>query len=348
MTKAAACGDEWARGMVKFAAVGIDHGHIFDHIEGLIAAGAEFAGYCPVTTTGTLPVLQQKYPGVPALERQKLLEDPAIDIICTAAIPRDRPGIAMAAMRNGKDTMVDKPGVTTYAQLEEIKRVVAETGRMFGVCFSERVYSRSVIAAQKMIADGAIGRPVQTMGTGPHRIARNTRPEWFFEPEAIGGVLNDIASHQIDQFLYCTGSATGEILSSTVGNFANPEHPRFEDFGDLVIRSDRAMGYVRVDWFTPDGLNAWGDIRLIILGTDGYIELRKAVDIAGRDGKDHLFIADHKGVRHIDCSREPITYFSDFLNDVRDRTQTSVPQDHIYEVSRLSLDAQAKALRVTP
>lgn len=334
--------------MVRFAAVGIDHGHIFDHIEGLIGAGAEFAGYCPITTTGTLPVLQQKYPDAPAVERQRLLEDPSIDIICTAAIPRDRPGIAMTAMRNGKDTMVDKPGVTTHAQLEEIKRVVAETGRMFGVCFSERVYSRSVIAARRMIAAGAIGRPVQTMGTGPHRIARSTRPDWFFEPEAIGGILNDIASHQIDQFLYCTGATSGEILHAAVGNYANPEHPRFEDFGDLVVRgNDGATGYVRVDWFTPDGLPAWGDVRLTILGTDGYIELRKAMDLGGRPGKDHLFIADHKGVHHFDCSDEPITYFSDFLADVRDRTETSVPQEHIYEVTRLSLDAQAKATRVT-
>lgn len=333
--------------MVKFAAVGIDHGHIFDHIAGLMEAGAEFAGYCPITTTGTLPVLQQKYPDVPALERQRLLEDPSIDIICIAAIPRDRPGIAMEAMRNGKDTMIDKPGVTTFAQLEEVKEVVAETGRMFGVCFSERVYSRSTIAAQRMIAAGAIGRPVQTMGTGPHRIARDTRPGWFFEPEAIGGIINDIASHQIDQFLYCTGSETGEVVAATVGNFGNPEHPRFEDFGDVILRSDRAMGYVRVDWFTPDGLPAWGDVRLNIIGTEGYIELRKSIDIAGRPGKDHMFLVDKSGVRHIDCSDEPVTYFHDFLNDVRDRTETSVPQAHIYEVTRLSLDAQAKAIRVT-
>jgi predicted dehydrogenase len=334
--------------MVKFAAIGIDHGHIFDHVAGLIGAGAEFAGYCPITTTATLPVMQQKYPGVPAVDRQQLLEDPSIGIVCIAAIPRDRPGIAIAAMRNGKDTMIDKPGVTTFAQLEEVKRVVAETGRIFGVCFSERVYSASTIAARRMIAAGAIGRPVQTMGTGPHRIARATRPAWFFEPEAIGGILNDIASHQIDQFLYCTGSKSGEIVSATVGNYANPEHPRFEDFGDLTVRSDRAMGYVRVDWFTPDGLPAWGDVRLTILGTEGYIELRKAVDIGGREGKDHLFLVDSKGVTHIDCSAEPITYFSDLLADVRDRTETAVSQEHIYEVTRLSLDAQAKALRVTP
>jgi predicted dehydrogenase len=334
--------------MVRFAAVGIDHGHIFDHVAGLLAAGAEFAGYCPQTTTGTLAMMREKYPDVPALERDRLLEDPTIDVVCIAAIPRDRPGIAIRAMRNGKDTMIDKPGVTTFAQLEEARAVATETGRIFGVCFSERVYSRSTIAAQRMIAAGAIGRPVQTMGTGPHRIARSTRPDWFFEPEAIGGILNDIASHQIDQFLYCTGSTSGEIVSATVGNFANPEHPRFEDFGDLVVRSDRAMGYVRVDWFTPDGLPAWGDVRLTILGTEGYIELRKSIDIDGRPGKDHLILDDKAGVRQIDCSEEPVTYFADFLNDVLDRTETAVPQAHIYEVTRLSLEAQAKAIRVTP
>ena len=59
---------------------------------------------------------------------------------------------------------------------------------------------------------------------------------------------------------------------------------------------------IRVDWFTPDGLPTWGDGRLTILGTEGTIELRKYVDIAGRPGGDHLFLVDKKGVRHIDCS----------------------------------------------
>ena len=111
------------------------------------------------------------------------------------------------------------------------------------------------------------------------------------------------------------------------------------------MRGAHATGYIRVDWFTPDGLPAWGDGRLTILGTEGYIELRKYVDIAGRPGGDHVFVADRNGTRHIDASSEPLTYFRRFLADVRDRTATAMPAGHAVTVTRLAIEAQRGATR---
>ena len=208
-----------------------------------------------------------------------------------------------------------------------------------------------VRAAQKagdLVAAGAVGRVVQTLGVGPHRLNRPRRPPYFFELERYGGVLTDIASHQIDQFLFYTGSQTGEVVASTVGNYGNPQDPGLQDLGQVHLKRDRATGYIRVDWFTPDGLPTWGDGRLTILGTEGYIELRKYVDIDGRPGGDHLFLVDREGVRHMDCAGEPLRYFTDFLHDVRDRTETALPQAHVFETSRLALEAQALAEDLTP
>lgn len=334
--------------MLRFAAIGIDHGHIFDHVKGLMRAGAEFVGYCPQTSIpGLMDTFAQTYPDTPQIDRETLLADESIDIICTAAIPRDRAGIAIAAMRAGKDVMSDKPGVTTFDQLDDIRKAVLETGKIFSICFSERHCVRSAVRAGKLIADGAIGTVIQTIGTGPHRLGQS-RPDWFWKRDAFGGIIVDIASHQIDQFLFYTGSTKGEVVTSQVGNFANPQAPEFEDFGDLVLRSDKGTGYVRVDWFTPDGLPTWGDGRLTIMGTKGYIELRKYIDIAGREGKDHLFLVNEKGVEHIDCSSEELDYFRQFSADVRERTETAMSQDHVYEVCRLSLEAQTRATNISP
>lgn len=330
--------------MLKFAAVGIDHGHIFDHVKGLIAAGAEFVGYCPQTTVPDLvETMSKTYPDVPQRTRDEIFADAAIDVICTAAIPRERAGIAVRAMRAGKDVMVDKPGVTTFEQLAEVKRAVDETGRIFSICFSERHCVRSAVVAGRLVKEGAIGRVIQTVGLGPHRLGNGTRPDWFWDPEAFGGILVDIASHQIDQFLFYTGSTEGNIVASSVGNFATTRAAAFEDFGEILLRSSEGSGYIRVDWFTPDGLPVWGDGRLTILGTEGYIELRKYVDIGGKSGKDHLYIVDKAGVRHIDCSAEKLEYFDAFAADVRDRTETAMTQQHVYEVCRLSLEAQKQA-----
>tara|TARA_R110002124_G_scaffold144122_15_gene309072 strand:- start:20812 stop:21822 length:1011 start_codon:yes stop_codon:yes gene_type:complete len=334
--------------MLKFAAVGIDHGHIFDHVKGLIASGAEFAGYCPQTTVPDLvETMAKNYPNVPQRDRDEIFADESIDVICTAAIPRDRAGIAVRAMRAGKDVMVDKPGVTTFKQLDEVRQTVAETGRIFSICFSERLCVRSAVVAGKLVADGAIGKVVQTIGMGPHRLGNGTRPDWFWDPEAFGGIIIDIASHQIDQFLFYTGATSGEVIASSVGNFGNEKAPQFQDFGEVLLRSDQGSGYIRVDWFTPDGLPVWGDGRLTILGTEGYIELRKYVDIDGKPGKDHLFIVDKSGVRYQDCSNDKLDYFDQFVADVRDRTETAMTQQHIYEVCRLSLEAQLRATNIT-
>jgi len=175
---------------------------------------------------------------------------------------------------------------------------------------------------------------------------RTIRPGWFFERDAFGGILVDIASHQIDQFLFFTGSRDAEIVASATANHALPDFPDFEDYGEVLLRSDRASGFIRVDWFTPDGLGAWGDGRLVLLGTEGYIELRKYVDLAGREGANHLFLADGSGVRHIDAGGEPLTYFRNFLNDVRERTATAMPEGHSVTVTRLALAAQAAAKRI--
>ncbi len=334
---------------IRFAAWGVDHIHVFDHVQGLLDAGAEFAGYAPETTApGIVRGLEKMYPDARKLSVDEILNDESIAVVCNAAIPADRAAMCVTAMRHGKDVMCDKPGATTSAQLADLRTAVEETGRIFSICFSERLIVRAAQKAGELVAAGAVGRVVQTLGVGPHRLNRPRRPPYFFELERYGGVLTDIASHQIDQFLFYTGSTTGEVVAATVGNYGNPQDPGLQDFGQVLLKSERATGYIRVDWFTPDGLPTWGDGRLTILGTDGYIELRKYVDIGGREGGDHLFLVDREGVRHIDCSGEALNYFTDFLADVRDRTETAMPQQHVFETSRLALEAQAQAVDLTP
>ena len=133
------------------------------------------------------------------------------------------------------------------------------------------------------------------------------------------------------------------VTAASVANRAHPETPGLQDFGDLSLSSPDATGYIRVDWFTPDGLPVWGDGRILIMGTDGYIELRKYVDIAGRDGKDHLLLVDRTGVEYIDCASEELPYGRAFLNDVRDRTETAMSQAQCFKAMELALTAQAIA-----
>ena len=332
---------------LRFAAVGLDHRHIFHLVGENIAAGAECVGYCPRTSDHrVLEGFRERFPRLPATDRERLFDDPSIDFVVCAAIPVDRPLVAIRAMRAGKDVMVDKPGAVNLDQVAEIERAAAETGRIFSICFSERFVVRACETASRLVADGAIGRVVQTTGLGPHRLNRPIRPDWFFRPETYGGILTDIASHQIDQFLHFTGNAEASIVASSVANHAVADIPAFEDFGEILLSSGNASGFIRVDWYTADGLPTWGDGRLFVLGTEGHIEIRKYVDIAGRAGADHLFIVDRDGTRHIDASGEGLTYFRRFQDDVRDRTATAMPLGHALTVTKLAIAAQSSARRL--
>ena len=225
--------------MLRFAAIGLDHRHIYDQVEQLQREGAVCVGHCPRTSDPrVLDGFRERFPNVPAVERRRLLEEPSIDFVCIAAVPGDRAALAIDAMRLGKDVMVDKPGVTTLEDLAALQACVADTGRIFSICFSERFIVPAVELATQLVAQGEIGRVVQTTGLGPHRLNRAIRPSWFFDPRRYGGILVDIASHQIDQFLHFTGSDDAHVVSSGVANFALPDVPMFEDYGELLLHGN--------------------------------------------------------------------------------------------------------------
>src|SRR5262249_20936927 len=250
-----------------------------------------------------------RYPrALRARSRQEVLEGGSIQLVVSAAIPSERGPLGMAAVRPGKDYMSEQPALTPPGQPAEARRGQAATGRNYSGCFSERFENAATVRAGELVKAGAIGTVVQTVGLGPHRINAPSRPAWFFKRAQTGGILTDIASHQMDQFLYMTGSTEAEVVASQVANWKFPEWPELEDFGDVVLRGKGGSGYGRVDWFTPDGLGTWGDGRLVILGTEGYIELRKYVDVAGRPGTSHLFLVDGKGTRYVDASGGDLPY----------------------------------------
>jgi len=328
---------------VRFGVIGINHPHIYGQVDLLLRAGAElvtvFAAEAELLAQFGQRYSQARVAGSAA----ELLEDESLQLIVSAAIPAERSAIGVAALQHGKDYMSDKPGFTTLEQLAEARRVQAETGGIWSICYSERFENRATVRAGELVQAGAIGRVVQTIGLGPHRANLAARPGWFFERDRYGGILNDIGSHQADQFLFFTGSTTAEVVAAQVANIAHPEHPGLQDWGDMLLRGDGGNGYVRVDWFTPDGLPSWGDTRLTVLGTDGYIEVRKNVDVAGRPGGNHLFVVDGRETRYFDCSDVELPYGRQLLDDIRNRTATAMTQAHCFLASELVLRAQQHA-----
>jgi predicted dehydrogenase len=334
------------RPSIKFAAIGLNHNHIYGQTKALLDAGAELVAV-HADEDDLAAAYMKVYPQVKrVVDKRAVLDDRSIQMVVCAITPDVRSKTAIEIMRAGKDVMVDKPGAITLEEFAEVRRVQAETTRIFSVCYSERFETRSTAKASVLVAAGAIGRVVQTVGLGPHALNNNPRPDWFYQRKRYGGVLCDIAAHQCDQFLHFTGSTQADVVASHIANYANPETPELEDFGEVLLRGNGGTGYIRVDWYTPKGLGTWGDGRLTILGTDGYIELRKYIDIAGKPGGDHLFLVDQNGVQHIDCSNEPLPYGPNLVADVLNRTETAMSQAHCFLATELALKAEAMAQKL--
>ncbi len=331
---------------IRFSVIGINHGHIYGQVRSVIKGGGELVAF-HAKEDNLAAEFTKAFPQAKRVQNEvEILEDKSTQLILSSIIPNERALLGIRVMEHGKDYMVDKPGITSLAQLAQVRKVQKKTGRIFSILYSERLENKATVKAGELVQVGAIGQVVQTIGMGPHRMNPKTRPEWFFDKKYFGGILCDIGSHQFDQFLYFTGSTSGKILASQVGNVHYPQYKEFEDFGDAMVQGNYGSGYIRVDWFTPDGLNTWGDGRLTILGTDGYIEIRKNTDIAGRKGGNHLFLVDQKETQYIDCNDVDLPYGRQLVDDVINRTETAMSQDHCFLATELTLIAQKNATKI--
>lgn len=336
----------FAEPRIKFAVIGMNHGHIYGQVEAVTRGGGQLVAYY-AKEADLLAAFAKRYPQAKqASSENEILEDKSIQLVLSSAIASERAPLGIRVMQHGKDYMADKPGITTLEQLAEARRVQKATGRIYSIMYSERFENKATVKAGELVKAGAIGKVIQTIGLGPHRINPKTRPEWFFDKKQFGGIICDIGSHQFDQYLYFTDSTQANVVASQIGNVHHPQWPQFEDFGDVMLRGNGGMGYIRVDWFTPDGLKTWGDGRLTILGTDGFIEIRKNIDIGGREGGSHLFLTDNKETRYFDCSAQVLPYGQALVDDVLNRTETAMTQTHCFLATELSLIAQKQAQKI--
>jgi predicted dehydrogenase len=342
---------------IKFAVCGMSH----DHIYGMVGA-IQRGGGVLVAAYGAEPDklagFKKRFPDVKIVSSEDaILDDPSIQLVLSSTIPDQRAPLGVRAMKKGKDYLSDKPGATSLEQIDEIRKTIAATKRIYGILYSERFEVKAAVKAGELVQAGAIGRVIQTINIAPHQIVQHGkdpyaggsggRPEWFWDAARYGGILTDIGSHQVDQFLFYTGSKQAEVVASQVANVNHPQKPKFQDFGDMMLRGDHGFGYVRLDWFTPDGLGTWGDGRLFILGTGGYIEVRKYIDVAKSKQGNNLYIVDKDSQRYIDCNNVPLPFGPQFVSDIVNRTHTAQDQTQCLLAAELVVRAQMKAQHAT-
>lgn len=331
-----------------FAAAHLDHGHIVGQCNGLLEAGAELKWVYDPDEKKVADFQKKFHQAKAARSLNEILDDAGVKLIAAAAVPSDRGPLGCRVMKAGKDYFTDKTPFTTLEQLRQAQEVAVQTRRKYMVYFSERLHVESAMYATDLVQQGAIGRVLQVLGLGPHRLSKSSRPDWFFQKAKYGGILCDIGSHQFEQFLTFSGATDAKVTHAAVANYANPETPELEDFGEAsLLGNNGATNYIRVDWFTPAGLGTWGDGRTVILGTDGYIELRKYIDVGREATGDHVYLVDQKGEHHLPVAgKVGFRFFGEFILDCLNRTERAMTQAHAFKAAELCLRAQAAAEKI--
>ena len=329
-----------------FSAVRLDHGHIYGMCNGLTEAGGTLK-YVWDPDPKKVEMFLKMFPGTKvARSEDEAIEDKDTHLIAGAAVTSERCALGLRAMAAGKDYFTDKAPFTTMDQLRSAREAVKRTGKKYMVYYAERLHDEGSILAGYIARSGEIGKVISVTGFGPHRLGAPGRPAWFFEREKYGGILCDIGSHQIEQYLFYAGEEDATVTSSRIGNFAHPEYPELEDFGDCCLTGKNGTAnYFRVDWFTPDGLRTWGDGRMFIQGTEGFIEVRKYVNIASdKDGGGHVFVVNGKGEQYLNAAGVTgYPFFGQLILDCLNRTENAMTQAHAFKAAELCLQAQARA-----
>ncbi len=332
-------------GEFGFSVIGLDHGHIYAMCNGLLEAGASLLRVYD-RDEAKVALFQQRYPqALAASDEEAILADPACLLVASAIKPCERAALGLRALARGKHYFVDKPGMLTMDELSQARAACGVAGLKYAIYFGERHHVEGAVFAGQLIEQGAIGRVLHLTILAPHRLNKDKRPDWFFEPAENGGIITDIGSHQVEQFLAYSGAKSLRVLHSSLANYANPDKPRFFDYGDASLVADNgASCYFRVDWFTPDGLGAWGDGRVFIIGTEGTIEIRKYIDVAHSPDGDHVYLVDKRGEHKYELSgKVGYVFFGRFIRDCLDGTETAIGQEHSFEAMRATIEAQAKA-----
>lgn len=326
-----------------FSVIGIKHGHVYQMCDGLIKSGAVIK-YVYDDDVKSVESFSLKFPTCKYVENaDSIFSDNETDLIVCADIPNRRCDIGVISMRSGKDFFCAKAAMTTTEQLERIKTTCKETGRKFFIYYSEMVANKSALYAEKLIKCGKIGKVVNVIILAPHKLGEN-RPEWFFSREQSGGIITDIGSHQFYQFLRYTGNESAKITYSITANYSRIGED-FDDIGECCVRGDNGVtGYIRTDWLSPDSLNVFGDGRVFIVGTEGYIELRKYTDVGVSEEPDNVIMVNKNGVfKKSVFFCQDIDFFDNLLYDLKYRTEKAMNFTQSFAAMELALKAQNNA-----
>lgn len=322
------------RDVIAVAIAGLRHAHIETIIrEALLRSDTKL-----VAIAEPEPEIRARYVsglGLPGFsDHREMLDAVDIDVLAVGAVYGERGGIVRDALLAGAHVLADKPLCTTLADLDAIEKAWQDSDRHLSVAFEKRFYAPT-IAAARLVANGELGELVMISSSAPHKLTRERRPGWMFDRSLYGGIINDLAVHDIDLLLHLSGARSGRLWAFA-GNRANADRPDFEDHAMVTLRCDDGMlASIEVSWLSPEAADYHGDYRMRLVGTNGTAELCWKDNV--------LAVATHSRPPRLEPLPEGLRPAEDFFDALaRDRPPAVTARDAL-AATRIGLLAQRGA-----
>jgi predicted dehydrogenase len=252
---------------LPIAIIGAAHSHLDYVLDEVAAGGAARIVAVVEHDPARLASLRQRTGAPGYADHQAMLREHRIAAAAVVTEFGDRARIVADLAAQGILSIVDKPLAVRMADLDAV--TTALRGRDLVALMLEKRFYPVTLALRELVAAGRIGQIVAIHATGPHKLRPAGRPAWLFDQASYGGILADLAVHDIDLALLLCGAGSGQV-SGWISPLAAPGTAAFAGFGRALVSCDGGPQIaIEVDWLQPDASPRHGDYAMRVTGTHG-------------------------------------------------------------------------------
>ncbi len=250
---------------LRIAAVGLEHDEIYrvlDRLRGhdaaTLAAIAERSGRLRMAAAG-----RYRVPVFPRLAR--LLAETAVDAVLVATPNGEKAAIIAEALRAGKHVIAHAPLAITPAQLDEVAEAQAASGGGVVLLLPLR-FTSAYADLRAALARGALGEITQAVIINSQQVVATPRTQAFFATKTHGGILTNLAVHDLDALRWLGGDLT--VTYAATRRMGKTDYADFEDAGMARARlAGGGEGVVVCNWLAPAAAVPFHELNII--GTEG-------------------------------------------------------------------------------
>ncbi len=327
---------------IRFGIAGIKHFHILEFAKGMNQIpGSEFVGF--YEDDEALRKTYEHEFGVKGYANLESFVDSANPEIVGVAVENAKKSEVITRLVGlGCHVLADKPLVTDLKQLDEIENSACVHDRQIGLMLLER-YHAPTFTIHKMLQEGTLGALVSFIAIAPHKLKPDGRPTWMFDPGLYGGVLNDLAIHNIDIATWLWNDLPVSVTASE-GCLRFKQFDGFTDHAGVFLEfADTSTAMIRVDWMTPEMFPSHGDGRQFYEATEGTIEVIAAPDIHTL-GQGTIQFDSWKDTRKRLTPIAPeVTLYKEFVNLCRGQNEAILQPADGFRSTRITLYARHAA-----